>query len=73
MNPYHSAGWWVWHTYNYSFPGVKPVSIKRFIVHMRGERETRAARKIQRAWRRCVSDPSYKVCKTRLEREFREF
>jgi len=27
---------------------------------------------IQRNWRRCVSDPSYKVCLNRLNREFHE-
>ena len=30
------------------------------------------ARKIQRAWRRCISDPNYQVCKRRLVREFSE-
>lgn len=29
-----------------------------------------SARKIQRAWRRCVSDPNYTVCKKRLLNEF---
>ncbi len=28
------------------------------------------ATRIQRAWRRCVSDPGYRVCRGRLEREF---
>lgn len=28
------------------------------------------ATKLQRAWRRCISDPGYKVCRRRLEREF---
>lgn len=32
-----------------------------------------AAQRIQRAWRRCVSDPNYKVCKDRLTREASEF
>ena len=31
-----------------------------------------AAQRIQRAWRRCISDPSYKVCRRRLDREFHE-
>jgi hypothetical protein len=31
-----------------------------------------AARKIQRAWKRCVTDPEYTVCKNRLLREFAE-
>lgn len=40
------------------------MSIAKFIrVHS-------AARKIQRAWRRCVSDPSYQVCQKRLLNEF---
>lgn len=30
------------------------------------------AKKIQRAWRRCISDPSYYVCRERLLREFYE-
>lgn len=29
-----------------------------------------SARRIQRAWRRCISDPSYTVCKKRLLREY---
>ena len=28
------------------------------------------AYRIQRAWRRCISDPGYMVCRRRLEREF---
>lgn len=28
--------------------------------------------RIQRAWRRCVSDPAYKVCRDRLMREYNE-
>lgn len=32
--------------------------------------ETLAARRIQRAWRRCVSDPRYAVCTRRLRAEF---
>ena len=32
----------------------------------------KAATRIQRAWRRCVSDPSYKICRARLMREFEE-
>lgn len=31
-----------------------------------------AAHRIQRSWRRCISDPSYKVCRRRLIREFHE-
>ena len=38
----------------------------RFIV------KTKAAKKIQRAWRKCVSDPGYLVARTRLLREFSE-
>lgn len=34
-------------------------------------REVYMARKIQRAWRKCVSDPEYNVCKKRLMNEFR--
>lgn len=35
-------------------------------------RRDRAARVIQRAWRIAVSDPSYRACRSRLEREFNE-
>ena len=31
---------------------------------------SRAAKVIQKAWRRAVSDPSYRICETRLMREF---
>jgi hypothetical protein len=30
------------------------------------------AKCIQRAWRRCISDPSYKVCRKRLQAEYQE-
>jgi hypothetical protein len=33
-------------------------------------RSSCAQRSIARAWRKCVSDPTYKVCIARLEREF---
>lgn len=35
-------------------------------------RETIAARTIQRYWRRCIVDVSYKMCYNRLIREFKE-
>ena len=34
--------------------------------------EAIAARKIQRAWRRCAADPGYLACRNRLMREFEE-
>jgi hypothetical protein len=34
--------------------------------------KTKAAKKIQRVWRKCVSDPSYSVARRRLVREFEE-
>jgi hypothetical protein len=34
--------------------------------------KTIPALKIQRAWRKCISDPSHAVCKRRLLREFKE-
>lgn len=30
------------------------------------------ATRIQRAWRRCISNPAYKVCQKRLLKEFRD-
>ena len=32
-----------------------------------------AAKTIKRAWKRCISDPSYDLCCRRLRREFEEF
>ena len=29
-----------------------------------------ASKRIQRQWHRCISNPSYKICKKRLSREF---
>jgi hypothetical protein len=29
------------------------------------------ANKIKRAWRRCISDPSYLICRKRLLREYK--
>ncbi len=36
------------------------------------KKKTVSALKIQRAWRKCTSDPSHAVCKRRLLREFKE-
>lgn len=42
------------------------MSLRKFIrVHS-------SARKIQRAWRRCISDPSHEVCRKRLLDEYKE-
>ena len=35
-------------------------------------RDRIAAEKIQKVWRRCISDPNYQMCKKRLLREFEE-
>lgn len=43
------------------------------IMEIQAHREHMYAEKIQECWRRCVSDPGYKVCRDRLEREFSEF
>lgn len=42
---------------------------KRVISH-RNRRINGAARKIQRAWRRAIANPKYKLCRRRLLREF---
>lgn len=34
------------------------------------EQKHNAAMKIQKVWRRCVSNPAYSVCRHRLLREF---
>ena len=49
-----------------------------FVYHMVKRIEARLKRfegyipatKIQRAWKRCISNPSYKACRDRLTREF---
>lgn len=35
-------------------------------------RKNVCAKKIQNAWRRCIANPEYNVCKQRLQREFNE-
>ncbi len=35
-------------------------------------KRVKAATTIQQAWRRCISDPSYTMCKNRLAKEFEE-
>lgn len=52
-----------------------------FVYHMVKRIEKRLKRfenyipatKLQRAWRRCVSDPNYKMCRNRLAKEYSEF
>lgn len=46
--------------------------IKHFLTRFIKMRETLAARKIQRCWRRCIADISYKMCYNRLIKEFKE-
>jgi type III secretory pathway component EscU len=40
----------------------------RQILHYLNNR----ARLIQRSWRRCISDPMYKVCRERLQNEYQD-
>jgi len=53
---------WQWSAF-----ATKRGGVASFLEHLR---RTRAARRIQARWRRCVSDPSYLVCQRRLRREF---
>lgn len=46
--------------------------IKQFLSRFLKLRQTLAARKIQRYWRRCIADISYKMCYNRLMKEFKE-
>ena len=43
-------------------------SYARQVLHYLNNR----AKMIQRSWRRCISDPSYKVCRKRLQEEYQE-
>jgi hypothetical protein len=46
----------------------KPGGVESFVQYRKRDA---AARRIQKRWRKCVSDPTYLVCQRRLEREFR--
>lgn len=46
--------------------------VKRIEKRIERIKMSMSARKIQVAWRRCISDPSYKTCRTRLVREASE-
>ena len=46
--------------------------VKHFLARYAQLRETLAARTIQRYWRRCIVDISYKMCYNRLMKEFDE-
>lgn len=46
--------------------------VNNFLAHYVQLRETLAARTIQRYWRRCIVDISYKMCYNRLMKEFHE-
>jgi hypothetical protein len=46
--------------------------VKHFLARYVQLRETLAARTIQRYWRRCIVDISYKMCYNRLTKEFNE-
>lgn len=72
QNAFHPSGWGVWFVYNYKFPGIHKVAIRKFKKFMEQGNLDRCAKKIQRAWHRSISDPSYKMCRDRLMREFQE-
>jgi hypothetical protein len=46
--------------------------VKTFLKHYSKIREHISARIIQRYWRRCIVDPSYVMCRTRLMNEYNE-
>lgn len=46
--------------------------VKRIEHKLETLRRNMYARRIQRVWRRCVSNPEYKVCRNRLMREYNE-
>ena len=46
--------------------------VKTFLKRYLKIREQISARKIQRCWRRCIVDPSYVMCCTRLMNEYNE-
>jgi hypothetical protein len=48
------------------------IKVKHFLARYLKLRETLAARIIQRYWRRCIVDVSYKMCYNRLMKEFQE-
>ncbi len=50
----------------------RPSSHAAFWAREAAARRHLAARRIQRAFRRALSDPSYAACRRRLLREFRE-
>ena len=51
----------------YVLLGVADDAAHRLAAHIARDR---AARAIQRRWRRCISDPSHDACRARLLREF---
>ena len=46
--------------------------VRKFLTRYVELREQLSARIIQRYWRRCIADPTYKMCYKRLMREFNE-
>ncbi len=46
--------------------------VKRIEAKLKRFENYWAAQRIQRAWKRCISDPYYTLCKKRLEREATE-
>lgn len=44
----------------------------RILTYKELEQTHNAAMKIQKVWRRCVSNPAYCMCRRRLLREFHE-
>lgn len=51
---------------------VHSAKIQHFLARFLKLRETLAARIIQRCWRRCIVDISYKMCFNRLMKEFQD-
>ena len=60
---------WFWLSQNSSFL-LSGTEQKQIIVMCC--REHQAAKRIQKAWRRAISDPCFRLCKIRLKREFHD-
>jgi hypothetical protein len=56
--------------YQHSEDAVHPAEPEALLAAIGFRAACKAATRIAEAWRRCIADPAYVVCRRRLQREF---
>ncbi len=70
VHKFNASNYHVFYRYTYHFPGTHPRAIAMFRREMRKKVPEKSAKIIQKAFRMAISNPSYRMCRERLMREF---